>query len=126
TGTLFRSRSDTEVVVNAYEEWGERCVERFNGMFAFGLWDSSRKKLVLARDRIGVKPLFYYLDEEKLLFASEIKEILQYPQVNSELDRSAVYDYISLNYVPSPRTPFTHIRSLLPGHLLTVQEGRIK
>jgi len=126
SGKSFASRSDTEVVVQAYEEWGQQCVERFNGMFAFGLWDSRRKKLVLMRDRLGVKPLFYYLDEEKLLFASEIKAILQYPQVNSELDHSAIYDYISLNYVPSPKTPFTHIRSLLPGHLLTVQDGRIK
>ena len=126
TGRAFVSRSDTEVVIQAYEEWGEQCVERFNGMFAFGLWDSRRKRFILVRDRIGVKPLFYYLDEEKLLFASEIKAILQYPQVDTELDHSAIYDYISLNYVPSPKTPFTHIRSLLPGHLLTVQDGRIK
>ena len=125
-GRSFASRSDTEVVIQAYEEWGEQCVQRFNGMFALGLWDSRTKKLILMRDRIGVKPLFYYVDEEKLLFASEIKAILQYPQVNSELDHSAIYGYISLNYVPSPKTPFTHIRSLLPGHLLVVQDGRIK
>jgi asparagine synthase (glutamine-hydrolysing) len=126
SGRTFVSRSDTEVVIQAYEEWGEKCIERFNGMFAFGLWDARKEKLILVRDRIGVKPLFYYLDEEKLLFASEIKAILQYPQVNSELDHSAIYDYVSLNYVPSPKTPFTRIRSLLPGHRLTVQNGRIK
>jgi asparagine synthase (glutamine-hydrolysing) len=124
-GHRFSSRTDTEVIVHAYEEWGERCVERFNGMFALGLWNAQQKKLVLMRDRLGIKPLFYYLDAEKFLFASEIKGILQHPQVNQELDHSAIYDYFSLNYIPSPKTPFTHIRALLPGHWLTVQDGRL-
>jgi asparagine synthase (glutamine-hydrolysing) len=124
-GHSFSSRSDTEVIVHAYEQWGERCVERFNGMFAFGLWDSRQKKLVLLRDRLGVKPLFYYLDQDKLLFASEIKGILQHPQISKELDHSALYDYFSLNYVPSPKTPFARIRALLPGHWLTVENGQI-
>jgi asparagine synthase (glutamine-hydrolysing) len=126
SGKTFISRSDTEVIIRAYEEWGEECVQHFNGMFAFGLWDSRRRKLLLVRDRLGVKPLFYYLDDQKLLFASELKAILQYPEVNSELDRSAIYDYISLNYVPSPKTPFANIRSLPPGHLVSVEDNQIK
>lgn len=125
-GRTFVSRSDTEVILQAYEQWGDQCVERFNGMFAFGIWDSRQKKLVLVRDRLGVKPLFYYVDDQKLLFASEIKAILQYPQVNTELDHSAIYDYFSLNYVPSPKTPFTHIRSVLPGHKLSVRHGLVE
>jgi asparagine synthase (glutamine-hydrolysing) len=125
-GHTFSSQSDTEVIVHAYEEWGERCVERFNGMFAFGIWDKREKKLVLMRDRLGVKPLFYYLDEEKLLFASEIKAIFKHPGVSRELDHSALYDYFSLNYVPSPKTPFARIRVLLPGHWLSVANGQIK
>jgi len=125
-GHTFSSQSDTEVIVHAYEEWGERCVERLNGMFAFGIWDGREKKLVLMRDRLGIKPLFYYLDEEKLLFASEIKAILQHPGINKELDHSALFDYFSLNYVPSPKTPFARIRVLLPGHWLTVANGEIK
>ena len=125
-GHTFSSRTDTEVIVHAYEEWGEQCVERFNGMFAFGLWDARIKQLMLVRDRLGIKPLFYYLDDEKLLFASEIKAILQYPQVSKELDHSAIYDYFSLNYIPSPKTPFARIRALLPGHWLAVQNGLTK
>jgi asparagine synthase (glutamine-hydrolysing) len=125
-GHTFSSRTDTEVIVHAYEEWGEDCAERFNGMFAFGLWDGRQKKLVLMRDRLGVKPLFYYLDEEKLLFASEIKGIVQHPEISKELDHSAIYDYFSLNYIPSPKTPFARIRSLLPGYSLTVENGQIK
>ncbi len=125
-GHRFSSRSDTEVIVHAYEEWRERCVERMNGMFAFGIWDSRERKLVLMRDRLGIKPLFYYVDEEKLLFASEIKAILQHPHLSKELDHSALYDYFSLNYVPSPKTPFARIRVLLPGHWLTVANGQIK
>jgi asparagine synthase (glutamine-hydrolysing) len=125
-GHVFASRTDTEVIVHAYEEWGERCVERFNGMFAFGLWDGRHKKLLLVRDRLGVKPLFYYVDEGKLLFASEIKGILQHPGLSTELDHSALYDYFSLNYIPSPKTPFARIRALLPGHWLTVENGQVK
>lgn len=124
-GHAFSSRSDTEVIVHGYEEWGERCAERFNGMFAFGIWDGRQKKLVLVRDRLGVKPLFYYLDKDKLLFASEIKGILQHPKVSKELDYSALFDYFSLNYIPSPKTPFSRVRTLLPGHSLTVENGRI-
>ncbi len=125
-GHIFASRSDSEVIVHAYEEWGERCVERFNGMFAYALWDGREGRLLLVRDRLGVKPLFYYVDEDKLLFASEIKAILQYPHVDTALDSSAVYDYFSLNYVPAPKTPFARVRALLPGHWLAVHDGQIK
>ncbi len=125
-GHTFASRSDSEVIVHAYEEWGERCVDRFNGMFAYALWDGREERLLLVRDRLGVKPLFYYLDEDKLLFASEIKAILQYPQVDTALDSSAVYDYFSLNYVPAPKTPFARVRVVPPGHWLAVHGRRMK
>jgi asparagine synthase (glutamine-hydrolysing) len=125
-GHIFSSRTDTEVIVHGYEEWGERCVERFNGMFAFGLWDMHQRKLLLVRDRLGIKPLFYYVDDEKFLFASEIKAILRYPKVNRALDESAIYDYLSLNYVPAPKTPFAHVRALRPGHWLMLQDGHVK
>lgn len=125
-GHTFSSQTDTEVIVHAYEEWGEHCVEHFNGMFAFALWDSRHKKLVLMRDRLGIKPLFYYFDDGKLLFASEIKAILKHPDIIRELDHSAIYDYFSLDYVPSPKTPFARIRTLLPGHWLIVQDGGMK
>src|SRR3990172_92374 len=117
-GHKFRSRTDTEVIIHGYEQWGEDCVKRFNGMFAIALWDDSRKRIFLARDRLGVKPLFYYFDSRWLLFASEIKSILKFHAVDRQLDRQAISDFLSMNYVPLPRTPFQKIKSLLPGHYL--------
>jgi len=85
-GCQFRSKTDTEVIIHAYEQWGEKLVTKLNGMFAFALWDGRRRKLWLVRDRLGVKPLFYYLDQNYLVFASEVKSILKFPAMDRQLD----------------------------------------
>lgn len=124
-GYAFRTKSDTEVILHAYAEFGERCVERFRGMFAFGLWDQPRRRLLLARDRLGIKPLYYTVAAGAFLFASEIKALLQFPGVRREVDPVALGAYLRLRYVPGPRTMFRGIWKLQPGHLLTLREGRI-
>ena len=123
-GHRFRTRSDTEVIVHAWEEWGEAAVKRFRGMFAFALWDERRQVLWMARDRVGKKPLYYLLDDDRLLFASEIKAILQVPGVSRDLDVTALSDYLSLLYIPSPKTIFRSIRKLPPAHQLVVSRER--
>jgi asparagine synthase (glutamine-hydrolysing) len=120
-GHRFRTRSDTEVLVHLYEEEGERLVERLRGMFAFALWDRRKRRLVLARDRLGIKPLYYYRDSEKLLFGSEIKAILAYPGVGRTLDVGALESYLAFGMVPGEQSIFQHIRKLAPAHVLTVQ-----
>jgi asparagine synthase (glutamine-hydrolysing) len=118
-GHTFASRSDTEVIVHLYEECGLACVDRLNGMFAFALWDSKERRLLLARDRLGIKPLFYaHQPSGRFMFASEIKAILAGP-VSRKPDYQALYDYLSLMYVPSPATAFAAIRKLPPGCMLT-------
>jgi asparagine synthase (glutamine-hydrolysing) len=117
-GHHFRTRSDTEVIVHLYEEMGKDCVTRLNGMFAFALWDTGRRSLVIARDRLGIKPLFYsYEPGQAFYFASEIKAILTTP-VNRRPDYQALYDYLSLMYVPTPSTAFAAIRKLPPACVL--------
>jgi asparagine synthase (glutamine-hydrolysing) len=117
-GHGFKTRSDTETIVHAYEEWGDSCVERLRGMFAFALWDRPRRRLLLARDRIGKKPLYYAALGKRLIFASEIKALLAFPGLGRALDLEAVSDYLSLLYVPRDKTIFRCIRKLLPGHFL--------
>ena len=119
-GHRFRTRSDTEVVVHAWEEWGEEAVKRFRGMFAFALWDERQQLLWLARDRVGKKPLYYLLDDDRLLFGSEIKAILEMPGVRREIDLEALSDYLSLLYIPSPKTIFRSIKKLPAAHQLIV------
>ena len=123
-GRQFRSKTDTEVIIHAYEQWGEKLVARLNGMFAFALWDGRRRKLWLVRDRLGVKPLFYYLDQNYLVFASEVKSILKFPGMDRQLDWQAISDFLSMNYITPPRTPFLKIKALPPAHYLTYQNGR--
>jgi asparagine synthase (glutamine-hydrolysing) len=124
-GHTFRTRCDTEVIVHAWEEWGERCVERFNGMFAFALYDRNQQCLFLARDRLGKKPLYYTTTADgRLLFASELKSILADPSVPRQLDAQAVEEYFGLGYVPDPRTIFTGIHKLPPAHTLVVKRGQ--
>ena len=123
-GHIFRSRTDTEVIVHAYEEWGIQCVRRFNGMFALALYDERNEELFLVRDRIGIKPLFYYLGSDRLLFASEIKAILADPSVPRKIDTKCVHNYFSLNYVSAPLTLFKNILQVLPGHYLRVNKNR--
>jgi asparagine synthase (glutamine-hydrolysing) len=124
-GHRFSTNSDTETILHSYEEWGDRCVDRFRGMFAFAIWDSSKKKLFIARDRLGIKPLFYALIGDTLYFASEMKAILQYSFFPREMDMDALGAYFMLSYIPAPMTIFKHIRKLLPGHALEVTNGKV-
>ncbi|MCO5172409.1 MAG: asparagine synthase (glutamine-hydrolyzing) [Planctomycetes bacterium] len=124
-GHRFRSRSDTEVLVHLYEEEGERLVERLRGMFAFALWDARRRRLVLARDRFGKKPLYYRLDADGLRFGSEVKALLADPAAPRAPDPLALSEYLTYGYVPAPRTAFAGVKKLPPGHVLVVeQDGR--
>jgi asparagine synthase (glutamine-hydrolysing) len=117
-GHLYKSRSDTEVILHAYEEWGVACLERFRGMFAFAIWDSRRKQLFMARDRLGKKPLVYYHQEGRLVFASEIKALLQAQGVERKVNIRALHHYLTYQYVPSPDTIFEGIKKLPPAHYL--------
>jgi asparagine synthase (glutamine-hydrolysing) len=117
-GHRFRTRSDTETIVHLYEEEGENFARHLNGMFALALWDARKKLLILARDQVGIKPLFYAQLPDRLLFGSEIKTILA-DGIDRQVDRVALHDYLSLNYVPGPRTMFKGIHKLQPGHILT-------
>ncbi len=120
-GHIFKTNSDTETIVHAYEEWGENCVDRLRGMFAFAIWDQRNQHLFLARDRIGIKPLYYFWDGKKLLFGSEIKAILAYPGIPRAINLQALYDYFCLLYVPAPKSIFKYIFKLPPGHVLTLR-----
>jgi asparagine synthase (glutamine-hydrolysing) len=123
-GHRFRTRSDTEVIVHAWESWGEACVKRFRGMFAFALWDRNRKTLFLARDRLGVKPLFYaQLASGAVVFGSELKSLLQHPDLTRTVDASAIEDYLALGYVPEPKTVFEGVYKLSPAHTLVIRAG---
>jgi asparagine synthase (glutamine-hydrolysing) len=125
-GHRFSSRCDTEAILHAYEEWGEDCVRRLNGMFGFAIWDGARRQLFVARDRLGIKPIYYSWSGGRFVFASEIKAILEDPRVDREVDAQAVYDYIGYEFVPGPRTMFAGIHKLQPGHTLTLRDGRIE
>ena len=119
-GHTFRTDSDTEVILAAYEEYGEESVSHLRGMFSFAIWDAEQRVLFLARDRLGIKPLYYYWDGRVFSFGSEIKAILQDPNVDRTLDLSALDDYLTFLYIPSPKSVFKHIRKLRPGHTLKV------
>jgi asparagine synthase (glutamine-hydrolysing) len=124
-GHVFRTKSDTEVIVHAWEAWGEDCVKRFRGMFAFALWDRPRETLFLARDRLGVKPLHYgILSGDRLVFGSELKSLVAHPDFQRELDPFAIEEYFALGYVPEPRTIFAGARKLPPAHTLTLRRGK--
>lgn len=117
-GYIFRTSSDTEVILYAYEEWREECVTKFNGMFALAIWDEVQKKLFLARDRLGKKPLFYYYDDKKFIFGSEIKAILCDRRVERKVNLRALSDYLSLGYILAPHSIIEGIKKLKPGHYL--------
>jgi asparagine synthase (glutamine-hydrolysing) len=124
-GHRFRTKSDTEVIIHGYEEFGRGCLDRLRGMFAFAIWDVSTRTLLLARDRVGKKPLYYCVDNEQLLFASELKGILADGSAPRETDRIAIHQYLSLQYVPSPMTAFRGIRKLPAAHWLELRDGRV-
>src|SRR5690606_35371312 len=123
-GHAFSTRSDTEVLLAAYQQWGDACVDHLLGMFAFAIYDVPRRRLLLARDRVGVKPLYYVVLETKALaFGSEPKALLSVPGVSRELDPLALDAYLDVYYVPPPLSMFRGIRQLPPGHTLTWQDG---
>jgi asparagine synthase (glutamine-hydrolysing) len=124
-GHQFRTRSDVEVIVHLYEEIGPRAFERLRGMFAAAVWDETEQKLVVGRDRLGIKPLFYAWRDGRLLFASEIKAIAQSGHVPLRLDYHAMDRYLSLAYIPSPLTIYRDIKKLEPGHLLIAERGNV-
>ena len=124
-GHRFRSKTDTEVIIHAYEEWGCDCLRRFNGMFAFAVWDKRRQSLWVVRDRLGVKPLYYFWDGATFAFSSEIKPILNCGVLRPELNEQVLDAYFSLGYVPGPETMFKGIMKLKPGHFLTLKDGRL-
>jgi asparagine synthase (glutamine-hydrolysing) len=120
-GHVFRTRCDTEVIVHAWEEWGEKCLDRFNGQFAFALWDSRGERLFLARDRLGEKPLYYsFLNDGRLLFASELKSLLLSSQLDRRLDPQAIENFFAFGYIPDPQSIYQGVRKLAPGHCLLV------
>ncbi|OGR31073.1 MAG: asparagine synthase (glutamine-hydrolyzing) [Desulfobacca sp. RBG_16_60_12] len=123
-GHRFASASDTEVVLHAYEMYGPDCVKLLNGMFALAIWDGVRRRLFLARDRAGIKPLYYARAPGVFLFGSELKAILQHPALERRLDVTALNQYLSLEYVPTPRTIFAGISKLPPGHTLILEVDR--
>lgn len=123
-GTAFTSHSDTEVLLRAWQHWGEACLSRLVGMFAFALWDMRAQRVFLARDHIGIKPLYYGLTRSgDLVFASELKGLLAHPDVPRDLDPQALEDYLALGYVPDPKSIYRGIRKLPPGHWLTWRAG---
>ncbi|MCP2620100.1 asparagine synthase (glutamine-hydrolyzing) [Candidatus Aminicenantes bacterium AC-334-K16] len=125
-GHKFKTRTDTETIVHAYEEWGENFIQRLRGMFAFALWDKAKKTLYLWRDRVGIKPLYYSLQSDgTLLFGSELKTILVYPQLSRSINPRALDLYLTLEYIPAPYSIFKDIYKLPPGYFLKYHKGEI-
>lgn len=125
SGHIFKTNSDTEVIVHLYEDYSTKVVQYLRGMFAFAIWDTKKKRLFLARDRVGKKPLYFAQYRDTLLFGSELKCILQFPGFPRELDIEAIHHYLTLQYVPDPWTPFKGIQKLPPSHLAVWQNGSI-
>lgn len=119
-GHKFKTHSDTEVIIHLYEEYGEKCLERLNGMFAFALWDKTKKRLFAARDRLGIKPFYYYFDESEFIFASEIKAILKHDDIKAEPNWNGILDYLTFQFCLGDKTLFNGIKKLLPGHYLVL------
>lgn len=126
-GHQFKTRCDTEVIVHAWEQWGEASVERFGGMFAFAVWDRKRRSLFLARDRIGIKPLYYATTPDGyFIFGSELKALLCHPSLPRNILPQSVEDYLTFGYVPDPKTILAHVHKLAPGHSLLVADGKVR
>jgi asparagine synthase (glutamine-hydrolysing) len=124
-GHVFKSSSDTEVIIHLYEEFGPDCVSRLRGMFAFALWDSKRQSLFIARDRVGIKPLYYFHNANTFYFASELKAIIADSAVPRDINPLAIRKFLSFNYVPGEETLLKDVLKLLPGHWLVVEQGRV-
>ncbi|MCZ6521173.1 MAG: asparagine synthase (glutamine-hydrolyzing) [Bacteroidetes bacterium] len=124
-GVKFNSQSDTEVALYSYITWGENCLDRFNGFFAFAIYDREEEKIVVARDRIGIKPLLYYFDNHKFVFASEMKSLLAFG-VERQLDYSSLAAYLQLNYIPAPNSIMQGIKKLMPGHFMVIKKNNLQ
>jgi asparagine synthase (glutamine-hydrolysing) len=125
SGHEFKSNSDSEVILHGYEEWGTDILNKLRGMFAFAIWDENKSELFAARDHTGIKPFIYYYDGQKFIFASELKSILADKTINTEIDETAVYDFFTYNYIPTPKTILKHAFKLAPGHYLTIKNKKI-
>lgn len=126
-GHRYRTRSDTETILHLYEEYGVDCVQHLQGMFAFAIWNKRDRRLFAARDRLGIKPLYYSYDSQTFLFASEIKAILAHPGIRTEFNKSVLAEYLAFGYIAGPATLFAGIKKLLPGHTLEISEtGQIR
>lgn len=125
TGIIFRTKTDTEVLLEIFAAEGIACLNKLNGMFAFAIWDKLEKKLFLARDKIGKKPLYYFVGgADRLAFASEIKSILTIPGMARDIDTTSLCDFLKYHYIPTPKTIFKNIYKLPAGHYLTLSEGQ--
>jgi asparagine synthase (glutamine-hydrolysing) len=124
-GHRYRTRSDTETIVHLYEEYGQDCVKHLRGMFAFGIWDRRARRLFIARDRLGIKPLYYAFDGKRLLFGSEIKAILAHPGMHPEFNQSTLTEYLAFGYISRAETMYAGIQKLSPGHTLEIEEGGV-
>jgi asparagine synthase (glutamine-hydrolysing) len=125
-GYRFKTASDTEVILHLFKEEGEQCFRKLEGMFAFAIWDDAEETLYLARDPFGIKPLYYYQDSSVLIFASEMKALLEYPRLDSELDLAAIDKYFGSLALPEPHTVFRRVRKLPAGHFLKVRGGKVR
>lgn len=125
-GHVFRGKSDSEVILHGYEEYGVDCLQHLRGMFAFAIYDMSKKSLFIARDRIGIKPLYYYHKDGKFLFASEIKAILEDKGIDRQVNLQALYDYLGFEFVPAPQTMFNDVLKLPAGHYLELKDNHLK
>lgn len=124
-GHKFRTHSDTEVIVHAYEQWGKESFSKLNGMYAFALWDNKEQELIITRDPFGIKPVYYFVNNNSIIFGSEIKSILTNPEVPREVDTTALYNYFTFTYVTSPYTVFKEIFKLKPGHFLSIKNKNV-
>ena len=124
-GYQFNTRTDTEVLLNLFREYGVECLQKIRGMYAFAIWDIKKRELFLCRDRIGKKPLYYFYDGKNIAFASEIKSILQIPGIHKKIDTTAVIDYLKYLYIPHPKSIYENIHKLEPGHYLIYRDGQI-
>src|SRR3989304_4129058 len=125
SGHRFTTNSDTETIIHAYEQWGDTCPEKLRGMFVFALWDARKHKLFIARDRLGKKPLYYYNDGKRLVFASEIKGILENKDIPRRMNLKGLDGYLTLGYVPAPETLFQGILKLPAGHSLSLAADQL-
>ena len=123
-GHTFRTNSDTEAIVHGYEEFGDDVTNHLNGMFGFAIWDTRKRRFLLARDRVGIKPMFYYASPYKIFFGSELKSIIAHPEVPREIDFHALDQFLTLEYIPAPRTIFKQIKKLPPGHRCVLEYGK--